>query len=990
MKTINTSLRLASFATSGLSLKSGSWRIIVLTAIFLLAFASTGSAEILNVSAEGNYTSIQAAIDNASNGDIISVSPGEYKENIVVNKQVTITSTNGSSVTSVIADNADEDVFNVSAGNVTIEGFSISGADTMSGIYVCSRNNALINNSVFSNEYGIRLHGINLYECDNNILINNTVYDNNYGIHTFHSNNNILSNNSMNNNTRNFAVIGYYGVENTVDTSNKVDGKPIYYLVDASDITIDSSSNAGTIYCISCKNITIKDVQLSNNYNGVYFQQTTDSRIENITVSHNRDGIALWYRSNDNVITSNVADDNDYGIALRQNSENNVLNNNEVSNTINSFGIQVYSDQTTLVGNNASDNKGNGITVGSNNNSLMNNIASNNKWSGIYIVSSLHNLFEGNTFSGNGANGLFLVSSSNNTLSSNTFSGNKECGILLDTSANNTITGNTVSDNDESGMGISVSPYNLIYNNLFNNTINVIFGDNSTENMWNTTLRNGTSIVGGDLLGGNYWAKPDGSGFSQNGNDSDGNGICNSPYVLGEGNIDYLPLNITHYNLAPVATIENISKETATEGEIIYFQGSGEDEDGTIESYLWNSTLDGVLSNSSNFSTDSLSPGTHVILFSVQDNEGAWSDEVSRVVKINKAEDEIEKDSTSPVLETVTPENGSSLEAGTDSLNIRFDYSDDDTGIYVSSVIFTFDGVDVSGENSTIIKQSYATYNATGLSAGTHSASVYVEDVAGNNATFSTQFTIQETKSSSGSSSGSSHSSSGGGGGSTSDEKYENILVKEVRNIFINKDAHISYEFSKEGNPITTVEFDSLKNSGTITSTIEVLKGTSSYAKTAAPETIYKQMNIWVGKSGFASSSNVEKIFITYKVEKSWMEKNGIATEDIVFYRYADSTWNALPVTVTGEDDTYVYFRSETPGFSAFAISGQAKTVSSDSSEQTNVSIEMHSVEENNTMTGNQIVQSTPEGSGNSRVLTAAGIMIIVLAGAYFLYRKKN
>ena len=48
--------------------------------------------------------------------------------------------------------------------------------------------------------------------------------------------------------------------DNHIDKSNLVDGRPLYYIKNASDITYDSSSNAGTFYCISCINVTIKNL----------------------------------------------------------------------------------------------------------------------------------------------------------------------------------------------------------------------------------------------------------------------------------------------------------------------------------------------------------------------------------------------------------------------------------------------------------------------------------------------------------------------------------------------------------------------------------------------------------------------------------------------------------------------------------------------------------------------------------------------------------
>ena len=43
-------------------------------------------------------------------------------------------------------------------------------------------------------------------------------------------------------------------------------------------------------------------------------------------------------------------------------------------------------------------------------------------------------------------------------------------------------------------------------------------------------------------MGGNYWAKPDGTGFSQTCADANVDGICDDVYNLATNNTDYLPL----------------------------------------------------------------------------------------------------------------------------------------------------------------------------------------------------------------------------------------------------------------------------------------------------------------------------------------------------------------------------------------------------------------------------------------------------------------
>ncbi len=81
-------------------------------------------------------------------------------------------------------------------------------------------------------------------------------------------------------------------------------------------------------------------------------------------------------------------------------------------------------------------------------------------------------------------------------------------------------------------------------------------------------------------------------------------------------------------NQAPVALIESVSPTTALPGTLITMNGSALDSDGFIVDYMWNSSIDGYLSNLSNFTISNLSTGYHVITFKVKDDEGRWSSTV--------------------------------------------------------------------------------------------------------------------------------------------------------------------------------------------------------------------------------------------------------------------------------------------------------------------------------------------------------------------------
>ncbi|WP_410510225.1 NosD domain-containing protein [Methanosarcina hadiensis] len=160
---------------------------------------------------------------------------------------------------------------------------------------------------------------------------------------------------------------------------------------------------------------------------------------------------------------------------------------------------------------------------------------------GILLTNSYRCTISKNTVTDNGAYGIYLGSSSLNTISGNT-ANNDSHGIHVGSSDDNKLSGNTVTSNSASGMYVcGLSDRNLIYDNYFNNTNITI--KNGVGNSYNTTKTAGKNIVGGAYIGGNFWGRPDGSGFSNKATDKDGDGISDLAYSIPDSIYsDYLPL----------------------------------------------------------------------------------------------------------------------------------------------------------------------------------------------------------------------------------------------------------------------------------------------------------------------------------------------------------------------------------------------------------------------------------------------------------------
>lgn len=97
---------------------------------------------------------------------------------------------------------------------------------------------------------------------------------------------------------------------------------------------------------------------------------------------------------------------------------------------------------------------------------------------------------------------------------------------------------------------------------------------------------------------------------------------------------DTVRVTVEHTNQAPTATIVSVLPNPAMQGEDVTFTGTGEDSDGEVTAYVWESEFDGIISTNATFTTKTLSPGTHTITFKVKDDENVWSEEVTKMVEV--------------------------------------------------------------------------------------------------------------------------------------------------------------------------------------------------------------------------------------------------------------------------------------------------------------------------------------------------------------------
>ena len=308
----------------------------------------------VNRSGEGDYTNIQWAIDNASEGDTIYVEAGTYNENIIINKSINLLGTSKEH-TRIIGEGP---LLSIYANKVTISTFNITGSILSNigfGIYIENVNYCnILDNICSSNSYC----GIALNNVTNSIIANNicnsegiepveTHPRGGIGISINSSNNITILKNICSNNT-------WCGIKiNNTNYSQFIDnmclsngGKPTQHMGGP------SQTECGTgIYIFNSDNNIIRDNQINNSYRlgamsgdcaGIAVIYSNVNEIYDNQINNSMDYGVLLYKSNRNVVRDNYFSENGwFGIRCYHSSFNVIIKNFiQLTRTLNDIELE--------------------------------------------------------------------------------------------------------------------------------------------------------------------------------------------------------------------------------------------------------------------------------------------------------------------------------------------------------------------------------------------------------------------------------------------------------------------------------------------------------------------------------------------------------------------------------------------------------------------------------------------------------------------------
>src|SRR3990172_8761328 len=195
--------------------------ISFMTGSSIVSFAA-GNIKTLNVPSD--YKTIQSAIDASSSGDTIKVSPGKYKENIILKEGIII---QGSGADAAIIDGGGKGNVVEGAKGAVLEGFTITNSgkrgttgDVMDvGVSAKHSPMTIANCRITGNNAGIRKYFLPS-SIKNNIIYNNG----SYGIYNSYSNPEVINNTIFKNFDGIYSEISKVVVRSNIIVNNKSGG----------------------------------------------------------------------------------------------------------------------------------------------------------------------------------------------------------------------------------------------------------------------------------------------------------------------------------------------------------------------------------------------------------------------------------------------------------------------------------------------------------------------------------------------------------------------------------------------------------------------------------------------------------------------------------------------------------------------------------------------------------------------------------------------
>jgi len=220
---------------------------------------------------------------------------------------------------------------------------------------------------IMNNRINNSLEGIELERSEGNIITENILHGNNVSIVLNQcEGSNAFRGNQMFSDWHNLIVWGLSldAFLQDIDTSNIVNNKTVYYQTNNHNVTFNASSypDLGYLAVVNCSQVTIRDLDLSYNKDGLLLAESVNCTLENITIKGNLGqplhGGLTFFRSNDNLLVNNTISNNTLGISFYRSENNTIYKNSFIGNNVQVISNfhSPFSEPTGVHSNNFWDN----------------------------------------------------------------------------------------------------------------------------------------------------------------------------------------------------------------------------------------------------------------------------------------------------------------------------------------------------------------------------------------------------------------------------------------------------------------------------------------------------------------------------------------------------------------------------------------------------------------------------------------------------------
>jgi len=375
---------------------------------------------IVDDSGFANYNTIQEAVVAAGNGDTIYIKPGEYNEEVILNRSLTLMPLTGESGSIILKGDGDlETGVTITADGCSLEGLTMQNF-AGPAIYVQSSQNSIKKNVFKNANPAILVRG-----SHGNSISGNTIMDSQGGVALWeNSSNNLVQENEIVG--CNVSIFVREAAKNKIFSNKVSDAIWGIWLLNARDCQIESNdieSKRYGMWVLNSSSINVSQNKVgmrrtaSGITQGINLANASGTLLQGNEINGAAIGLGIS-NSKNNRLMDNTIDGSTNAVYIK-NSDSQELKNNSI--TASEYGIKMENSSRNTIKQNRIENGTIGFDLGT---SRQNNI-SENQLSGItdsavQIISSNENHFTGNQIA-DSSKGVILLESSANQLKANRF-----------------------------------------------------------------------------------------------------------------------------------------------------------------------------------------------------------------------------------------------------------------------------------------------------------------------------------------------------------------------------------------------------------------------------------------------------------------------------------------------------------------------------------------------------------------------------------------